>query len=69
MSEKLNMGVAQLTEWFSNVQRLTEASLFSVAPEGALRDAVVLDVLRRNARMFTAYPPQRRERSTGADRD
>lgn len=41
-----------LNEWFQSVQRLTEASLFGVAPEGPHRDAVVLDALRRNARVL-----------------
>jgi hypothetical protein len=41
----------ELSEWFQSVQRLTEASLFGIAPEGPHRAAVVLDVLRRNARL------------------
>jgi hypothetical protein len=41
----------ELNEWFQSVLRLTEASLFSIAPEGQHRDAVVLDALRRNARI------------------
>lgn len=40
-----------LNEWFQSVQRLTEASLFSIAPDGPHREAVVLDALRRNARI------------------
>ena len=40
-----------LSDWFQSVQRLTDASLFSVAPEGPHREAVVLDALRRNARI------------------
>jgi hypothetical protein len=40
-----------LTEWFQSVQRLTEASLFSIGSEGPHRDAVILDALRRNARI------------------
>jgi hypothetical protein len=40
-----------LNRWFQSVQRLTEASLFSIGSEGPHRDAVVLDALRRNARM------------------
>jgi hypothetical protein len=41
----------ELNDWFQSVLRLTEASLFSIAPEGPHRDAVVLDTLRRNARI------------------
>jgi hypothetical protein len=44
----------ELTEWFQSVQRLTESSLFSIAPEGPHRDAVVLDALMRNARIVYA---------------
>ncbi len=40
----------ELTEWFQSIQRLADASLFSIAPEGAHRDAIVLDALRRNAK-------------------
>ena len=53
MSERLSKSAEELAEWFSSVQRLTEQSLFAVAPEGPLRDAVVLDVLRRNARILS----------------
>ncbi|HEX4229096.1 MAG TPA: hypothetical protein VHZ07_10520 [Bryobacteraceae bacterium] len=41
---------AELDEWFQSVARLTDAGLFSIAPDGPHRDAVVLDALRRNAR-------------------
>ncbi|MGO9257130.1 MAG: hypothetical protein ACLQU1_12620 [Bryobacteraceae bacterium] len=44
---------AQLRDWFLSVFRLAEASLFSVAPEGPHRDAVVLDTLKRNARILS----------------
>jgi hypothetical protein len=43
----------QLHDWFGSILRLTEESLFSVAPEGPHRDAVVLDTLRRNARILS----------------
>ena len=33
----------QLHDWFESILRLTEESLFGVAPEGPHRDAVVLD--------------------------
>jgi hypothetical protein len=41
----------ELNAWFQSVRRLAEAGLFSVAPEGPHRGAVVLDALRRNARI------------------
>lgn len=44
---------AQLHDWFESILRLTEESLFSVAPEGPHRDAVVLDTLKRNARILS----------------
>ncbi len=47
-------GVAvQLHDWFGSILRLTEGSLFSVAPQGPHREAVVLDTLRRNARVLS----------------
>ena len=42
----------QLHEWFLSILRLTEESLFSIVPEGPHRDAVVLDALKRNARIL-----------------
>lgn len=39
----------QLHGWFRSVLHLTEENLFSIVPEGPHREAVVLDVLRRNA--------------------
>ena len=47
----LNAVANELSEWFQSVQRLTDAGLFSIVPEGPHRDAVVLDALRRNARI------------------
>jgi hypothetical protein len=44
---------AQLDEWFHSILRLTDESLFSIVPEGPHRDAVVLDVLKRNARILS----------------
>ncbi|WP_321475217.1 hypothetical protein [uncultured Paludibaculum sp.] len=41
----------ELNEWFQSVLQLADASLFGIAPEGPHRDAVVLDALRRNARI------------------
>ena len=43
----------QLHDWFERILRLTEESLFSVAPEGPHRNAVVLDTLKRNARILS----------------
>ena len=42
-----------LHDWFESILRLTEESLFSVVPEGPHRDAVVLDTLKRNARILS----------------
>jgi hypothetical protein len=56
MSESLSAAATKLAEWFESVQRLTELSLFAAAPEGSLRGAVVLDVLRRNARIISKAP-------------
>lgn len=44
----------QLHDWFESVSHLTEESLFSVAPKGPHRDAVVLDTLKRNTRILSA---------------
>src|SRR6266566_8159265 len=43
-----------LNEWFRSVLHFTDSSLFSIAPEGPHRDAVILDVLKRNARIIAA---------------
>jgi hypothetical protein len=43
----------QLHEWFRSIVHLTDESLFSIVPEGPHREAVVLDVLRRNARILS----------------
>jgi hypothetical protein len=51
MDIDLNSVAYELNEWFHSVQRFTDAGLFSIAPEGPHRDAVVLDALRRNARI------------------
>jgi len=42
----------QLHDWFGSILRLADESLFSIVPEGPHRDAVVLDVLKRNARIL-----------------
>lgn len=42
----------QLQDWFVSVSRLTEESLFGIVPEGPHRNAIVLDVLKRNARIL-----------------
>ena len=39
----------QLDDWFHSILRLTDESLFSIVPAGPHREAVVLDVLKRNA--------------------
>jgi hypothetical protein len=43
----------QLHQWFLSVLRLTQESLFGIVPEGPHRDAVVLDILKRNARILS----------------
>jgi hypothetical protein len=43
----------QLHDWFGSVLRLSDDSLFSIVPDGPHRDAVVLDVLKRNARIIS----------------
>ena len=54
MTERLpNRAAAQqLHDWFLGVLHLTDKTLFGIAPEGPHRDAVVLDVLTRNARIL-----------------
>ena len=52
MENDLNGVARQLHDWFGNILHLTDASVFSIAPEGPHRDAVVLDVLKRNARIL-----------------
>jgi len=42
----------QLHNWFESVLHLTGESLFGIAHEGPHRNAVVLDVLKRNARIL-----------------
>jgi len=49
----LNEVAEQLQDWFLSILRLTEESLFGIVPEGPHRDAVVLDVLKRNARILS----------------
>jgi hypothetical protein len=46
------MVAEQLHDWFRNILRLTDESLFSIVPEGPHLDAVVLDVLKRNAKIL-----------------
>ena len=43
----------QLRDWFRSILHFTGESLFSIVPEGPHRDAVVLDVLKRNARILS----------------
>jgi hypothetical protein len=51
MDTDLNAVANELNDWFQSVRRLADDSLFSIAPQGPHRDAVVLDALRRNARI------------------
>lgn len=41
----------ELHEWFQRLRRITEATHFEMVPAGPHREALVLDVLRRNARI------------------
>src|ERR1039458_333220 len=43
----------QLSDWFRSILHFTGESLFSIVPEGPHLDAVVLDVLKRNARILS----------------
>jgi hypothetical protein len=42
----------RLNDWFRSIVHSTGESLFSIMPEGLHRDAIVLDVLKRNARIL-----------------
>src|SRR5258708_29531115 len=42
----------QLHDWFTSILHLTDQSVFGIVPEGPHRDAVVLDVLKRHARIL-----------------
>ena len=50
----------QLHDWFGSVLRLSDDSLFSIVPDGPHRDAVVLDVLKRNGRRNLRWNPEER---------
>lgn len=52
MESPLNDVAEQLGDWFRSILRLAEQNLFGIEPEGPHRDAVVLDTLRRNARIL-----------------
>ena len=45
----------QLHQWFDSVTKLTEEA-FGMQSDGPHRDAIVLDILRRNARIVTVSP-------------
>lgn len=53
METDLKTVAEQLHAWFRSIIRLTDENLLSMVPEGPHRDAVVLDVLRRNARILS----------------
>ena len=53
MASALSDVAEELQKWFLSVSRLTEESLFGIVPEGPHRDAVVLDALKRNARVLS----------------
>jgi hypothetical protein len=52
MQNGANAAAEQLHQWFEGIWRLATDSLFSMVPEGPHRDAVVLDALKRNARIL-----------------
>ena len=50
MSAELNSAARQLTDWFVSVLRTTDRIFSGVGGQGAHRDAVLLDALRRHSR-------------------
>ncbi len=52
MESELLFVAKQLDDWFRGILHVSEETLFGIVPEGPHRDAVVLDVLRRNARIL-----------------
>jgi len=52
MESDANTVAEQLHRWFHNILHLTDQSLIGIVPEGPHRDAVVLDILKRNARII-----------------
>lgn len=52
MSNHISSVAGQLDGWFQSVLRLSDEGVFSIAPEGPHRRAVILDVARRNARIL-----------------
>ena len=55
MENDPNTVAEQLHNWFRGILRLTDEHLFGIVPEGPHRDAVVLDVLKRNARILSEH--------------
>jgi hypothetical protein len=53
METELVSAAEQLDDWFRSILHVSDESLFGIVPEGPHRDAVVLDVLRRNARILS----------------
>jgi len=52
MDSEFNAVAEQLRDWFDSVSRLASENFFNMLPEGPHREAVVLDILRRNARIL-----------------
>jgi hypothetical protein len=53
MQSELLSAAKQLDDWFRSILHVSDETLFGMAPEGPHRDAVVLDALRRNARILS----------------
>jgi hypothetical protein len=53
MLNSTRLQAEQLHTWFDEILRLADESIFSIAPEGAHREAVLLDVLKMNARILS----------------
>ncbi|MGH9892174.1 MAG: hypothetical protein ACREA0_09375 [bacterium] len=51
----------QLHQWFEQVDHLIDSALFGIAPEGPHRDAVVLNILSRNARLIREFDIDRQD--------
>ena len=62
MVNSTKMPAEQLGNWFDDILRLADESVFSIAPEGAHREAVLLDILKMNARILSERTLDKRGR-------